>query len=90
MLRCTDTSHISSAICNALDNNEYWEDSARFQCSTKQMFANSIVISTVTAMLIPLVALGVSGGGLDYANLDISSQNFSGGNYKGKDFTQGS
>jgi hypothetical protein len=34
-------------------------------------------------------ALAVSGGGLDYANLDISGQDFSHGNYKGKDFTQG-
>lgn len=31
----------------------------------------------------------VSGGGLDFANLDITGQDFSGGNYRGKDFTQG-
>jgi hypothetical protein len=32
----------------------------------------------------------VSGGGLDYANLDITaSPDFAGGNFKGKDFTQG-
>lgn len=30
----------------------------------------------------------MSGGGLDYAGLDISNQDFSNGNYKGKDFTQ--
>ena len=30
----------------------------------------------------------VSGGGLDYAGLDISNQDFSKGTYKGKDFTQ--
>lgn len=34
-------------------------------------------------------ALAVSGGGLDFAGLDISGQDFSKANYKGKDFTQG-
>lgn len=34
------------------------------------------------------VSLAVSGGGLDFAGLDISNQDFSKGNYKGKDFTQ--
>ena len=35
-------------------------------------------------------ALAVSGGGLDYANLDITgSTEFANGNFKGKDFTQG-
>lgn len=33
-------------------------------------------------------AWAVSGGGLDYAGLDLSGQDFSNGNYKGKDFTQ--
>ena len=33
-------------------------------------------------------SLAVSGGGLDFAGLDISNQDFSKGNYKGKDFTQ--
>lgn len=33
-------------------------------------------------------ASAVSGGGSDYASLDISGQNFSNSNYKGKDFTQ--
>jgi uncharacterized protein YjbI with pentapeptide repeats len=33
-------------------------------------------------------AYAVSGGGLDYANLDITGQDFSNANYKGKDFTQ--
>lgn len=33
-------------------------------------------------------ASAVSGGGLDYAGLDLTGQNFSNGNYKGKDFTQ--
>ena len=35
-------------------------------------------------------ALVVSGGGLDFANLDITaSPDFANGNFKGKDFTQG-
>mmetsp|Transcript_9462 Transcript_9462/g.13623 ORF Transcript_9462/g.13623 Transcript_9462/m.13623 type:complete len:174 (-) Transcript_9462:59-580(-) len=33
-------------------------------------------------------AWAVSGGGLDYAGIDISGQDFSSSNYKGKDFTQ--
>lgn len=39
--------------------------------------------------LSPLAANAVSGGGLDYANMDISGQDFSKNAYKGKDFTQG-
>jgi hypothetical protein len=35
------------------------------------------------------VTWAVSGGGFDYAGTDISGQDFSNGNYKGKDFTQG-
>lgn len=33
-------------------------------------------------------AIAVSGGGSDFASLDISGQDFSNSNYKGKDFTQ--
>jgi len=36
----------------------------------------------------PEAAYAVSGGGLDYASQDISNEDFSNGNYKGKDFTQ--
>eukprot|EP00535_Pseudo-nitzschia_heimii_P004613 CAMPEP_0197177548 /NCGR_PEP_ID=MMETSP1423-20130617/3112_1 /TAXON_ID=476441 /ORGANISM="Pseudo-nitzschia heimii, Strain UNC1101" /LENGTH=282 /DNA_ID=CAMNT_0042627107 /DNA_START=53 /DNA_END=901 /DNA_ORIENTATION=- len=42
----------------------------------------------VALAALPQVSLAVSGGGLDYAGLDISNQDFSKGNYKGKDFTQ--
>ena len=39
--------------------------------------------------MIPKYPAGaVSGGGMDYASLDISGQDFSSQNYKGKDFTQ--
>jgi len=34
------------------------------------------------------IAHAVSGGGLDFANLDITGQDFSNKNYKNKDFTQ--
>mmetsp|Transcript_23223 Transcript_23223/g.32693 ORF Transcript_23223/g.32693 Transcript_23223/m.32693 type:complete len:236 (-) Transcript_23223:124-831(-) len=40
-----------------------------------------------TSCFAPL-AHAVSGGGLDYAGIDISNQDFSGASYKGKDFTQ--
>jgi hypothetical protein len=49
----------------------------------------STVAMFLAGTMIPMIAFAVSGGGLDYANLDISNQDFSGGNYKGKDFTQG-
>jgi len=48
--------------------------------------------TTAAALLVAFAAVpssfAVSGGGLDYAGLDISNQDFSKGNYKGKDFTQ--
>lgn len=48
------------------------------------------VMGAVISMTTP-AALAVSGGGLDYAGLDISGQNFAHAKseYKGKDFTQG-
>lgn len=44
----------------------------------------------VGCLALPQIAGAVSGGGLDYANLDITGQNFSNEPklYKGKDFTQ--
>ena len=41
-------------------------------------------------LFVPQLAVAVSGGGLDYANLDITGQDFSNEAkaYKGKDFTQ--
>lgn len=49
----------------------------------------SAVVAISAAAALPAASLAVSGGGLDYANLDITGQDFSKGNYKGKDFTQG-
>lgn len=56
--------------------------------SSKQiMRSTAIAISALTIATAP--SLAVSGGGLDYAGLDISGQNFSNSkDYKGKDFTQ--
>jgi hypothetical protein len=51
------------------------------------LFPSLLVTSMILAF--PLVAGAVSGGGLDYAGTDITGQDFSKGNYKGKDFTQG-
>ena len=49
--------------------------------------------SSVAAICLAIAAGpagAVSGGGLDYANLDITaSPDFANGNFKGKDFTQG-
>ena len=47
----------------------------------------SLALAT-SLCLAPISANAVSGGGLDYANLDITGQDFSNASYKGKDFTQ--
>lgn len=47
------------------------------------LFATSVALFTFVQ-----ASFAVSGGGLDFAGLDISNQDFSKGNYKGKDFTQ--
>jgi hypothetical protein len=44
---------------------------------------------TLWSFMVPILASAVSGGGLDFANMDITGQDFSNGSYKGKDFTQG-
>jgi hypothetical protein len=49
----------------------------------------SAAVAMTAAAAFPATSLAVSGGGLDYANLDITGRDFSKGNYKGKDFTQG-
>ncbi len=55
--------------------------------STKAIAAAaSILFATTTAL--SGAAWAVSGGGMDYANIDLTGQDFSNGNYKGKDFTQ--
>jgi hypothetical protein len=84
---------LPTTLFNALDHknafcSSNWEAFVPVKDSVKHI-ATNVAVSTMLGMFIPMVAFGVSGGGLDYANLDISSQNFSGGNYKGKDFTQG-
>lgn len=45
-------------------------------------------LSFLIVFLPPQTGMAVSGGGLDFAGLDISGQDFSNSNYKGKDFTQ--
>ena len=57
--------------------------------SAENRFAKVCAQGFLTGCLaFPLVVGAVSGGGLDYANLDITGQDFSNGKYKGKDFTQ--
>jgi len=55
--------------------------------SLTKSFASYLTAATITFGTVGS-AWAVSGGGLDYANLDITGQDFSGSNYKGKDFTQ--
>lgn len=43
----------------------------------------------VGCLVVPQMAAAVAGGGLDYAQMDVTGQDFSNSNaYKGKDFTQ--
>jgi hypothetical protein len=49
----------------------------------------ALLMAALSLTLSADVARAVSGGGLDYANMDITGQDFSNGLYKGKDFTQG-
>ena len=51
-------------------------------------WAATAAAALVVMAALPQMSLAVSGGGLDFAGLDISNQDFSNGNYKGKDFTQ--
>jgi hypothetical protein len=65
------------------------DDSTRTSVLKSTVLAASIHFS-VFANLFGSAAWAVSGGGLDYAGIDITGQDFSNGNYKGKDFTQAS
>lgn len=57
------------------------------QTSKKIIKGTAVALSAITIATAP--SLAVSGGGLDYAGLDISGQDFSSSKaYKGKDFTQ--
>jgi hypothetical protein len=59
-------------------------------CQVIQSAVKQGVLASCLALIltVPTASLAVSGGGLDYANLDITGQDFSNNNYKGKDFTQ--
>mmetsp|Transcript_15168 Transcript_15168/g.37190 ORF Transcript_15168/g.37190 Transcript_15168/m.37190 type:complete len:245 (-) Transcript_15168:2368-3102(-) len=54
------------------------------------MLKTALATSLLAAVLAiaPNAGIAVSGGGLDFAGLDISGQDFADKNYKGKDFTQ--
>ena len=67
------------------------------RCKDRQRKGPRIALSTALAITLmaspvtqPQQALAVSGGGLDYANLDVSGDTtqFVQGNFKGKDFSQ--
>mmetsp|Transcript_27953 Transcript_27953/g.39306 ORF Transcript_27953/g.39306 Transcript_27953/m.39306 type:complete len:240 (+) Transcript_27953:174-893(+) len=95
------TKHISSTTTevNALwrhfipeTNRKWWEqveqdNDRNWRSEASNTFA-AFFMATAIAIAAPLGANAVSGGGLDYANLDITGQDFSGQKYKGKDFTQ--
>ena len=67
-------------------NNVEEESHQQILENAKTMFLGSIMAAVL--LLTPQVTVAVAGGGLDYANIDITGRDFSNGNYKGKDFTQ--
>lgn len=67
-------------------DNDVWDPETTNLVSKAK---NGFLASCLALVLaIPVASLAVSGGGLDFANLDITGQDFSSGNYKNKDFTQ--
>lgn len=67
------------------DAGGVWHDSQQLLANAK----NGVLASCLALVIaLPAASLAVSGGGLDFANLDITGQDFSNGSYKGKDFTQ--
>lgn len=52
------------------------------------VFASTVAVGVMLLSTVGSTAWAVSGGGLDYAGIDISGQDFSNASYKGKDFTQ--
>ena len=66
---------------------------AKNDSPSRQFTRSGLLATTAAALLLASstfvqAAFAVSGGGLDFAGLDISNQDFSKGDYKGKDFTQ--
>jgi uncharacterized protein YjbI with pentapeptide repeats len=62
--------------------------SSELESQAKQNFFMSASLAAVL-MLAPQAGVAVSGGGLDFANMDLSGQDFSNtAQHKGKDFTQ--
>lgn len=55
--------------------------------NAKTVFFGSF-LAAVFLLMTPQVTVAVSGGGLDFAGLDVSGKDYSNSNYKGKDFTQ--
>jgi hypothetical protein len=57
--------------------------------SPAAVFLKSTIAAATTFALASTNAVwAVSGGGVDYASMDITGQDFSNNNFKGKDFTQ--
>lgn len=78
----SQTKDASAANSNRSSQNSR---SPGFRATT---FAATLLLGISFAFVAVPASLAVSGGGLDFAGLDISNQDFSKGDYKGKDFTQ--
>jgi uncharacterized protein YjbI with pentapeptide repeats len=59
------------------------------EVQTNNAYHNLCMLAAAWILVMtPQAGIAVSGGGLDFANMDITAQDFSNQNYKGKDFTQ--
>lgn len=71
-------------------NEEVWNvhDSLDNQEQVDMVKKGVLASCLALVLVLPAASLAVSGGGLDFANLDITGQDFSNKSFKGKDFTQ--
>jgi uncharacterized protein YjbI with pentapeptide repeats len=72
------------------EENSYFQKKGEDELSilkhVKPVFLTTLIAAALA--IFPQAGLAVSGGGLDYAGIDISGQDFSNADYKGRDFTQ--
>ena len=74
------------SISTALSSQRLNDEPADAVTKLVKGAAAAFTLLTMTTLSGP--AMAVSGGGLDFANIDITGQDFAAKNYKGKDFTQ--
>eukprot|EP00804_Cyclotella_cryptica_P011670 CCRYP_019687-RB/>CCRYP_019687-RB protein AED:0.04 eAED:0.04 QI:48/1/1/1/1/1/2/651/125 len=80
------SNNLSASLKPAISADSSRTPANESNCPT--LLESSIALASAFILTTASAAWAVSGGGLDYAGIDITGQDFSNGNYKGKDFTQ--